>query len=439
MPRRGVLGALILAACAAAILAETPAQVLFNRLRAKVRADVDKSPRYTCVETIVRTQYRPPLGGSRSGCASMIAARAKLSSPGLETWHDRLRLDVAVGETSEMFSWAGAKQFESGDLDSLALSGSTGSGDFGSFLASVFGSDAERFRYNGEQDTPIGHFAAFEFSVPLAKSHYSYRTGGGESITVPYAGSFYVVPATAELRRLAIEAHEFPAGDICRVQDTIDYQRAKIGSGDFLLPEVSRMNVLYSAGQETLNETHYSGCHEFTGESTIRFDDIDEAGSPAAEAKAALKTLPPKTRVRVRIEPPIDSDTGAAGDAITGVVEHDVKSKGQVVVRATDKLHGRILRFEQFYVPEPRWIVAIRFDTIERDGVEQPVTLRPVDDGPRNAPAPRQMAMGRRMQSSSPSSRDENTAHPPGSGLFIFYDAGRLTLDRKFQSEWETK
>src|SRR5665213_2200104 len=117
MRSRGVLGALILAACAAAILAETPAQVLFNRLRAKVRADVDKSPRYTCVETIVRTQYRPPLGGSRSGCASMIAARAKLSSPGLETWHDRLRLDVAVVATSEMFSCAESPQFAEGALD----------------------------------------------------------------------------------------------------------------------------------------------------------------------------------------------------------------------------------------------------------------------------------------------------------------------------------
>jgi hypothetical protein len=428
-----VSGALILIACAAAITADTPAQLLFNQLRAKVRAEVDKSPRYTCVETVTRTQYRPALEGGPN-CASLLAARARLNSPGLILWHDRLRLDVAVGENSEMFSWAGAKQFESGELP--ALSGATGSGDFGSFLASIFGPDAERFRYNGEQDTPVGRLAAFEFTVPLAKSHYSYRTGQGSSQTVAYRGSFYAVPATAELRRLEVDAHEFPSGEVCRVYDTIDYARAKIGAGDFLLPEVSRMDVIYPGGQESLNETHYSGCHEFTGQSTIRFDDADEAGSPAAEAKAALKSLPPKARVRVRIDPPISSETGAAGDEITGVVEHDVKSKGQVVVRATDKLHGRILRFEQFMVPEARWLVAIRFDSIERDGVEQPVAFRPVDDGPRGSPAPRYV--GRRIQSAEPV-REQNAQHPPGSGLFIFYEMGKLTLDQRFHSEWETQ
>jgi len=428
--------ALILLACAAAITADSPAQVLFNRLREKVRGDVDKSPRYTCVETVARKQYRPPLGGMRSSCAAIIAARARLDSPGLETWHDRLRLDVGVGESSEIFSWAGAKSFETGDMQDLALSGATGSGDFGSFLASVFGPDAEQFRYNGEQDTPVGKLAAFEYRVPLAKSHYSYRTGSGSNRIVAYGGTFYAVPATAELRRLVVDAHEFPSGEVCRVYDTIDYARTKIGSGDFLLPEVSRMDVLYSDGQESLNETHYSGCHEFTGISTIRFDDPDEAGTPAAEAKAALKSLPPKTRVRVRIDPPISSDTGAAGDEITGLVDRDVKVKGQVVVRATDKLHGRILRFEQFLVPEARWVVAVRFDSIERDGVEQPVTFRPVDDGTRGAPPPRYM--GRRMQSSAPA-RDEKLERPAGAGLFVFYDVGRLVLDRKFESEWETK
>jgi hypothetical protein len=428
--------ALILLACAAAITADAPAQILFNRLRAKVREDVDRSPRYTCVETVVRKQFRPSLGGMRFACAGMIAERARVNSPGLETWHDRLRLDVGVGESSEIFSWAGAKSFETGDLQDLALSGATGSGDFGSFLASVFGADAEQFRYNGEQDTPVGRLAAFEFKVPLGKSHYSYRTGTGATRIVAYGGAFYAVPATAELKRLVVDAHEFPTGDVCRVYDTIDYARTKIGSGDFLLPEVSRMDVLYSDGQESENETHYSGCHEFTGVSTIRFDDPDEAGTPAAEAKAALQSLPSKTRVRVRIDPPISSETGAAGDLITGLVEKDVKVKGQVVVRATDKLHGRILRFEQFLFPEPRWVVAVRFDSVERDGVEQPVAFRPVDDGVRRSPPPQMM--GRRVQTVV-RTNDEKLERPAGSGLFVFYDAGRLMLDRKFESEWETK
>jgi len=64
------------------------------------------------------------------------------------------------------------------------------------------------------------------------------------------------------------------------------------------------------------------------------------------------------------------------------------------------------------------------------------VTFRPVDDGTRGAPPPRYM--GRRMQSSAPA-RDEKLERPAGAGLFVFYDVGRLVLDRKFESEWETK
>ena len=152
-------------------------------------------------------------------------------------------------------------------------------------------------------------------------------------------------------------------------------------------------------------------------------------------AKAALQALPPKTHIRVKIDPPVNTETAAAGDPITGVVERDVKEKGHVVVRNTDRLHGRLLRLEQAMLPEPRWTVAIRFESIERDGVEQPVTLKPVDDGDRSPQAIRMV--GRRMQSGGPVRAVPE--RPAGAGVFIFGDAGRLVLDSKFHSEWETK
>jgi hypothetical protein len=351
-------------------------------------------------------------------------------------WHDRLRLDVAVGDGAEMFSYAGARRFETTSLADLALSGSSGSGSFSSFLSNVFGADAQDFRYIGEKDISTGRFAAFTYQVPLAKSHYSYstHTGTGSGQIVPFGGTFYAVPVTAELKRLVVEATQFPSGDVCRVVDTMDYHTVKIGSGEFLLPEVSTMEVLYREGEEDLNETRYSGCHEFTGESTIRFDDPEEPGSAASTAKAALKALPPKTRIRVKIDPPLNSDTAAAGDAITGVVEHEVKAKGQVVVRTTDRLHGRVLRLEQHMMGQPRWVVAIRFDSIERDGVEQEVSFRPLDDGDRSKEQLR--TLGRGIGRPVPINVPER---PAGAGVFVFSEAGRLVLDQKFHSEWETK
>jgi hypothetical protein len=422
--------------CMAARTEDSPAQLLFNRVRDDVRVALNRVPRYTCVQTITRTQHRPQYGIHANSCRDLIGSRDRLSSPGLLVWHDRLRLDVAVGEKSEMFSWAGARAFETNSLGDLALSGSTGSGSFSSFLSSVFGPDAEGFRYAGEQETSLGGLAAFTYTVPLAKSHYSYSTHDGEARIIPFSGSFYAVPSTAELKRLVVEATQFPSGDVCRVVDTMDYHRVKIGSGDFLLPEVSTMAVLYRTGDEDLNETRYSNCHEFSGESTIRFDDPDEPNSVANVAKAALKALPPKTRIRVRIDPPLNSDTAAAGDPIVGVVEREVKEKGQVTVRTTDRLHGRVLRLEQRMVPLPMWIVAIRFESIERDGVEQPVSFRPVDDGDRTQQPVR--SYGRRGQiGGAPAMKLPE--RPAGAGVFVFSEVGRLVLDQKFHSEWETK
>jgi hypothetical protein len=406
----------------------TPAQILFNRVRAKVLDNVSRVPRYTCVETVTRVLYHPQYGNRPSRCSDLVAAREQLKSPGLLMWHDRLRLDVAVGKDSEMFSWAGGSSFETGAMGDLAGTGATGSGAFGSFLMSVFGKDGEKFRFVGDRDIPQGKFTAFEFEVPQVKSHYQYTTGSSQSRIIGYHGAFYVVPATAGLRRLEVIADSFPPGEACRVVDTMDYSTVKIGSGEFMLPEVSTMDVLYSSGDEAKNETHFSGCREYVGETKITFDDPSDAASPASQARAALKALPPKTRIRVKVDPPISTETAAAGDPITAAVEHEVRVKGQVLVRTSDRLHGRILRLEQDMVPTPRWTVAIRFDSIERDGVTEAVNFKPVDDGDRVPTPP-----GRRAPPPEPLKR------PAGAGVFILAGAGNLTLDQKFHSEWETK
>jgi hypothetical protein len=419
----------------ASLSADSPAQTLFNLVRDKILGNIERVPRYTCVETVTRVSHRPQYGNRPTSCAGLIAARAQLSSPGLLTWHDRLRLDVAVGKDSEMFSWAGAASFETGAMNDLAATGATGSGAFSSFLASVFGHDAEQFRYVGDRETPFGMLATFEYVVPEAKSHYTYRTGVDTDRIIGYHGTFYVISGSGTLRRLEVVADRFPAGDACQVIDTMDYTTVKIGSGDFILPEVSTMDVIYSNGEEARNETRFSGCREYVGESTIRFDDAEDTASSAAVARAALKALPPKTRIRVKIDPPIDTETAAAGDPIIGVVEHEVKEKGQVVVRTTDRLHGRLLRLEQNMLPAPKWTVAIRFDSIERDGVTQPVTFKPVDDGDRS---PAQVSYGGRRGRVTPV--PVNTIkRPPGTGVFILPATGNLILDQKFHTEWETR
>jgi len=395
----------LLAAATVASTADPDAQELFRRVRARVLDDTSHVPRYTCVQTVDRAQYRPQYAARPTSCEAMIAARKQLISPGYLFWRDRLRLDVAVIDGAETYSWAGARQLETSHVDDLVRSGATGSGEFVAFLLSVFGGDADAISYLGQ--------ASFAFNVPLARSHYTYHSRGPDR-TTGYRGSFLVDPATAELKQLIIVADQFPAGEeeACRVEDTMDYHRVKIGNGDFPLPEVAKMDVLYNSGTESVNETHYSDCHEYTGESTIRFDD-DTGFAPNAAAPNAAPTpprpLPPGLRFRIGLASPIHSRTAAAGDAITGVVLHDVKErKLGVVARENDVVHGRILQLEQRMLPFPRWTLAIRFDTLEHNGAEQPLALKSRGTGNRD-------------------------------GVFIFEQAGDIAIDRSFHSEWETR
>jgi hypothetical protein len=181
----------------------------------------------------------------------------------------------------------------------------------------------------------------------------------------------------------------------------------KIGNGDFLLPESATMDVLYNEGIESVNEIGYSDCHEYAGESTIRFD--DDAAAPAAPKTAAAqpaRVLPAGLRFRIGLTSAIHSETAAAGDAVTGVILHEVKDrKLGIVARENDVVHGRILQLEQHMYPFPRWVLGIRFDTLEHDGVEQPLALK---------------------------SKDRR-------GTFIFEQAGNVVIDQSFRSEWETR
>jgi hypothetical protein len=399
---------LLLGAATVASTADPDGRELFRKVRAKVLDDVSRVPRYTCVQTVDRTQYQPLHGTGPESCKAVIAARRQLLSPGFLMWRDRLRLDVAVVDGEESFSWAGASRFETNHVDELVASGAINNGEFVSFLLSIFGGETDSISFR-----PL---SLFTFNVPQTRSHYTFhrRGGAGRQIT-GYHGSFRVDPETADLRFLTILADEFPAEDAtCSVEDTMNYHRVRIGNGDFLLPSVATLDILYQNGGESVNETRYSSCREYTGDSTIRFDDD---AAPAAETMPEKSTsglaasrglqqgkLPPGLLFRIALASPISSQTAAAGDAITGIVLGEVKDStvGQIA-HENDIVHGRILQLEQNMFPA-FWMIAIRFDSLEHGGVERPISLK-----------------------------------ARAGGIFTFNQTGSLELDRTFQSEWETK
>jgi hypothetical protein len=406
-------------------------QALFNHARAKVLANLNKTPRYTCVETIQREVRRTIR--TRERC-SPVAVSAASDDSGLVLWRDRLRLDVAVIDGNETFAWAGARRFETDDVDKLVGGGATGTGDFSGFVASVFGADARHFRYTGEDNTPAGRMARFEYEVPRSSSHYRYRTNGTFKLA-PYSGWFLIDPATAALEKLAVIATEFERDDeVCRVEDSIDYQTSRIGDGEFTLPRLSVMTAVYTRGTEARNETHYSGCHEYTAESTIRFDDGGSDATQSARMAVARQALPGGVHVLLALDTLINGDTSAAGDEIIAEALNDSKAGGLTVIRRGDRFHGRLVRLEQFLMNQPHWMLGVRFDSLVRDGVETPVTLAPLDDGVRIGPP--QAFTGRHRFSSANPLAGVSLERPAGGALFVFFESANLSLNSRFRSSW---
>lgn len=373
----------------AAFGADPAAQQMLDKVREKVLNNSQKVPRYTCRQTVNRTEYRPQYNGTPDSCQALIEARDALTSPGFLTWHDRLRLDVAILDGRETFSWAGATSFETSDIHQLINSGSTGSGTFASFLVEVFGLQQTQIAFLGGD--------LFGFRVPVEVSGYRYRSHGtGAERKSGFHGTFEVDSAREDIRRMVVDADEFPRDEpTCRVRDEMNYHRVKIGEGDFLLPETARMTVLFSNGKESQNETRYSDCREYVGESTIKFG--DDADTPSTDAPAAkqIAKFPAGVKLEVALQPPVHSETAAAGDAITAVVK-----KGP---HTGDILHGRIVKFEQSLFPIPKWVVGLKFDAVEHNGVTQPADLRPTKGD-----------------------------------TFTFAERGNIVLNEKFRSDWES-
>lgn len=424
----------LVSAAALALAADTAVDAILGKLRPQLVADISDLRGVACMESVERTRYAPRRPSGNATCGELIAAAGATpggAPAGEIIWHSRLRLDVTAGDGGENFALTDARDLERNnlgersDVGGILRAADAGSGEFSTFLRNLINGDGASFQARGVQAS-TEPLLAFGFTVPEDKSHFLYaspvRSAGSAPIRAAYKGSLYMVPQSGDLKRLMLEAED--VGDACRVQYSTNYSPTRLGSREVMLPQSSTMEVLYRNGTELRSETYYSGCRR-----------------PATQAAAAAvagdtpKPLPAGVRFRIRFQPPIDTETAATGDPVVGVIRATVKDKQNgVLMRAGDRVHGRIALIEEYMSPAPRWNLAIAMETIERgvgahgidQGVEQTVSLVPLDDGDRE---PHDETMG---------AEEMQRMRPPGGGYFIFHDPN-VVLDQKFETEWETR
>ena len=411
----GVAAGVLLAA--AQVAGQSNPATLLETAKAQIIAELEKLTKYTCVQTVNRSRYEF-FYNVASKCV-MDAPPGK--PPRLLSWMDRYKLDVTISNKAEIFSWAGARQFESEDAQEIVGGGLTGTGDFGQFLVTIFSKSGPKITYLRMEQIDGRQLAAYRFEVPQGVSTYEIRVGDNAAGGfVDYEGKLWLDPKNASLVRMSIEVPNPPAKTyVCRLDTTIDYQHVKISESPVLLPELTTLRLWDSDGTRFENRSTYSSCKTFGSESVFK-PDVEETAQAAPVNPVKAPPLEAGLSLKIRLRSTIDGETSFAGDAVTAELAEPLIAKNKKVLVPTGALvQGRLVRLEQHFLPAEYWSIGLRFQSIVINGTEVPLKLEVV------------------TRSNAEKILNGTDERRQNIGVFLIRRP-KLQIDRAFVSDWKT-
>lgn len=282
--------------------------VLLGRIRHVVSENLAHLPNFTCVQTIERSQRAPN------------TKKYQLL--------DNVRLEVALVEGKELYAWPGASKFEERDVRELVGGGAIGTGDFALHAKVIYLSGRAKFEYAGVEEIQGKMAHKFRYGVPMEDSGYMMRIGKAEGL-VGYHGHVWNDTGSLEMVRLDITVDQVPPHVPLKEGRTrIDYAPVQIGGTPYTLPASVEMALVDLSGGENRNRAVFAGCRQYTGESTLIFEE------PAPDARpkeaAVTVTLPEGLSVSMRLTKTLDLSKAAMGDPVVFEVTRDAAKGGTV-------------------------------------------------------------------------------------------------------------
>ena len=338
--------------------ADTSWQEALQRIRANVSQQLGKAANYTCVEAVDRSYFFDPVDRV-AGCPTYRKAPPKQLY-----MHDRLRLDVAVSEGREIFSWHGGKSFSSRGIDDIVRSGPISSGSFIGYLRNIFFETGVIIRFAGRTSSVGEDLYTFDYVVPRGSSRYQVANGKKRWI-VPFHGRFTGGGTNYELRSLQVIGDEMPPeSEICSAGSEIEYQLVDIAGKTSLIPKRYVLNMDSSNHVYTTSRSEYTQCREFRGESTLSFD-VNGSAATQQTPIVSDEWLPAHITLHVRLRTPIDDRTSFTGDPVEGYLADSVKVKDSGITIPKDSvLSGIITRLELYTEPFKYYLVSIHFQRL---------------------------------------------------------------------------
>src|SRR5579872_1776990 len=144
------------------------------------------------------------------------------------------------------------------------------------------------------------------------------------------------------------------------------------------IPHVAtNLVILNQNGRVNINRTVYSGCHEFLGESTVKFEPPAEEPS-AARSVTPITEVPAGHRLSAGLVHDLDLSKAAAGDAVDFKLVNPISEKSNVLLPAGAQVRARIVRLERDYLRD-LWRVQIKLEKVNAGGTAIPISAVPAD------------------------------------------------------------
>jgi hypothetical protein len=398
-------------------------QDVLARVTAKLAVTETRIPNFTCVETVTRDYYQP--GEARPRTCSVLLEERKRRTKDLILRHlatDRLRLDVTMVRTGELFSWVGARNFDDKGIDHLIRDGPMGTGAYGMFLNLVFLQDVKEFVFERNLVSGGRNLMEYSFRVNKSDSHYRVKLDNSWVYTA-YSGTFQIDPKSEEVFEMNLQEDDLPdSSDYCTTITSLKFHTAQITNVKFVMSARAVQRFVYGSGEEIENATTFANCREYLGESKLSFsqDSEPKPGASKRPPPEKLGPVPAGLRFAFALTSPIESDTAAAGDPFAGkLTEPLLDGKHKVFAQMGSLVEGRLLRVQSFQFPREEVIIILKPETVEINGAK--VRLAAVRDFP---------ATGRR-KIILPRAGEEH------SGVFLF-TGEYVTVKKGFRSEWRT-
>jgi len=336
-----------------------------------------RQPNYTCQMSIERSRRRNP---RRS--FELV---------------DQLRLEVALVNGKEIFSWPGARKFDERELRDM-VGGTSSTGSFALHARAVFFGNAPRFTYLGPRpggDGGVAHL--WRFDVAQMQSGYMLRVadrnGGTREAVVGYHGEITVDGGSLDMVRLFYTAEEIPPHlGIQTTADTISYERLRIGEESYLLPVMSDLSITDLDGTTNRNRTRFHNCRQYSGESVISFDEPPTETGPPAAPPQPIPVLPVGLSMEADLAEAV-SHPVAVGSPLRFTLSRPARMKGATYLPKQAVVHARLIRSGTLPARAPLTYFTFQFEQVEVNGVFADANIRLDDVLPPQIGGMRQMKL----------------------------------------------